>query len=121
MKIWVPINPVPASRPRVAKWGTYYPKTYTKFRKEAKEYISKMSRSPIDYYFSLRCLIQVKRPKTSKLEYPNGDFDNYLKAIMDAGNEYLWTDDKLWKAMHGTSSLEFTDDEPGYTLWIKKL
>jgi Holliday junction resolvase RusA-like endonuclease len=34
-----------------------------------------------------------KKPKTSKLEYPKPDVDNYAKAVLDACNALVWIDD----------------------------
>ena len=33
------VNPVPASRPRVTKWGTYYGKNYERFRRDVRNEI----------------------------------------------------------------------------------
>ena len=35
MQLIIPLNPVPASRPRVGRWGVHYAKTYATWMKQA--------------------------------------------------------------------------------------
>lgn len=42
---------------------------------------------------SVLLAFEVKRPKTSKLDLPNGDVDNYAKIVLDLLNGVVWTDD----------------------------
>ena len=42
LTIRLELNPVPASRPRVSKWGTYYGKRHQAFRSEALDLLSGM-------------------------------------------------------------------------------
>tara|TARA_R110002020_G_scaffold206535_2_gene411885 strand:- start:940 stop:1338 length:399 start_codon:yes stop_codon:yes gene_type:complete len=90
----LPIAPVPASRPRVTKWGAYYGKRYTQFKNEAADLIPAMY-SGLPLTGPLRALITFycKRAKTTKREYPRGDVDNYAKAILDSANGKLYVDD----------------------------
>jgi Holliday junction resolvase RusA-like endonuclease len=85
-KIFVPVKPVPAARPRVTRWGTYFPKTYTDFRNECYHVLSKLSKQyPCN---DSACTINIdficKRPKNPSNAYPVGDLDNYEKGILDA-------------------------------------
>jgi len=89
------INPVPASRPRVTRWGVYYGKNYTAWRKEAMELIKEQS-DTIDLYVTVIVENIVKKPKTSKKDYPRGDVDNYAKAPLDVlTKKEFWTDDDI--------------------------
>lgn len=93
--ITIDIPPVVASRPRVTRWGVYYGKKYTQWMKDV-ENLLQASMSAI----SSPCTVIVNqichKPKTTKLNYPNGDTDNYVKAPLDAltKKEY-WTDDNI--------------------------
>jgi len=37
--------------------------------------------------------LYIKRPKTTELEYPRPDIDNFAKAILDTMNGKIWGDD----------------------------
>ena len=99
MKLRLDINPIPAPRPRVTSKGwTYYPKRYREWREQAAELVpDALSTAKIFDPFTealfLKAHFIVKRPKTTKLFYPLGDIDNYLKTL-DCFNELLWIDDK---------------------------
>lgn len=89
------IDPVPASRPRVSKYGTYYLPTYRKFKAAMQELIAK-SRDAYTKHegpLEVSILCSVPKPKTTKREFPNGDVDNYAKAVLDSLNGVLWNDD----------------------------
>ena len=107
----VPVEPVPASRPRVSKWGVYYGKRYTQFRTEAESALEALDLgSPIVGQISVHLEFYCKRPKTTKRDTPRGDIDNYCKAILDSCNGRLFGDDdqitkmtarKSWEDEHG--------------------
>tara|TARA_R110001583_G_scaffold8524_2_gene40867 strand:+ start:1318 stop:1725 length:408 start_codon:yes stop_codon:yes gene_type:complete len=89
-------EPVPASRPRVSRYGTYYGKTYNAYRKAFQEEVSefrKEFRPLLSDRLKIEAFFLVKKPKTSKLNHPRGDIDNYLKALLDSCNELVWRDD----------------------------
>ncbi len=112
LRVVLPVNPVPASRPRVTKRGwTYYPKVYRQFREvaggralEAVELAGIYE--PLEGPIGIDVTFRVRRPKTTKLDYPKPDYDNYLKSL-DVLNGLLWVDDcdivvarcqKVWAA-----------------------
>lgn len=84
-------NPVPASRPRVTNFGVYYGKKYTEYRKNIHVPIRQAIKEakaegilPLNSSLLIAQLFEVQRPKTTKLDYPNPDLDNYNKALWDA-------------------------------------
>lgn len=89
------IDAVPASRPRVSRYGTYYLPTYRSFKRTMSELIAKdrdqftMAEGPL----SVVVWCAVEKPKTTKRKYPTGDVDNYAKAVLDSLNGVLWDDD----------------------------
>lgn len=87
------LNPVPASRPRVTRWGTYYAKRYKEWMQAAAELIPE---SPVKQEGNLAVFVScvVQKPKTTKRANPNGDIDNYAKAVLDAVTKAgYWNDD----------------------------
>lgn len=93
--LWLPVEPVPASRPRVTRWGVYYGKRYTAFRKEVSEILGRTDLPkglPLQGSLKVYAIFFVLKPKSSIRKWPNGDLDNYLKTL-DSFNGVLWKDD----------------------------
>jgi len=98
------INPVPASRPRVSRWSTYYPKKYTKFKNDMAALTSEMETTPSEKLVSVELEFGIMIPKSwSKKKREglnntycsnNSDIDNYIKAILDALNDVVYVDDR---------------------------
>ena len=98
------INPVPASRPRVSRWSTYYPKKYTKFKKDMEALTSELETTPSEKLVSVELEFGIMIPKSwSKKKREelnntycsnNSDIDNYIKAILDSLNGIVYVDDK---------------------------
>jgi Holliday junction resolvase RusA-like endonuclease len=103
------VNPVPASRPRVSKYGTYYLPTYRAFKDAMTECIAgnphgyKRLNGPLN----VRVICRVARPRTTVRSSPNGDVDNYAKAVLDSCNGVLWEDDD--QILELFASKEFAD------------
>lgn len=107
------IDPVPASRPRVVYIGrkcrschrgmvpiAYYDKPYKTFKAAAVKAIKAAlpkGYEPMDGKLIVRIIVTVQKPKTSKLEMPKPDWDNYAKGVCDAANKLVWTDDSRIK------------------------
>lgn len=114
------INPVPASRPRVGKWGTYYTGPYKVFKEDAIEIVQEAlgyEFAPLEGPLLTCATFTVKRPKTTKLDYPRPDIDNYIKAVLDVLNGRLYVDDtqvvsiqadKEWAPAGEEGRIEFT-------------
>lgn len=105
MSLIIPLNPVPASRPRVTKWGVHYLKTYATWKKQAVLYLPDGRRPPFEHGpLAVYCEFVVKKAKTTKRSWPIGDNDNYEKATWDAITSCgsVWTDDDqiVWNLSH---------------------
>jgi len=104
MRITFDINPIPASRPRVTRWSTYYPKRYTEFRKEMKALTSELDTTLFEKSVSVSVVFHIGMPKSwpkkKKKEKNKGfcdnnaDLDNYQKAILDSLNGVVYIDDR---------------------------
>ena len=97
------IDAVPASRPRVTKWATYYPKKYTEFREAMAIITDHMEFEKTTGPIKVETVIYLPMPKSwskKKKELFNGqwkmnncDNDNYEKAVWDSLNGKAWEDD----------------------------
>lgn len=94
-EIFIEVTPVPASRPRVSRWGTYYGKTYETFRTQVKEQLRAHIGEPITGQIEALIEIISPRPKTSKRAHPRGDVDNFAKGPLDSMTHAgtFWNDD----------------------------
>lgn len=109
----IPLNPVPASRPRVSRYaGVYYLKTYAMWMKQAALYLPKGDPAFATGTVAVLAEHKVQRPKTTKLGAPRGDVDNFLKATLDAVTKCgaAWTDDDQVAVVIGTK--QFTMEKP---------
>ena len=98
------IIPVPASRPRVTRWSTYYGKKYTQFKKDMAVITADIKSIPMTGNVFAELQFNVTIPKSwskKKKEAKNGaycdnhaDIDNYCKAILDSLNGVYYDDDK---------------------------
>lgn len=93
----IPVTPVPASRPRVPRFGKpFYTGKYRDFRSQMDVWVAQQSPT-ILLEGPLFCRVEFvcKRPAKPAKTYPIGDIDNYLKAIWDSLQGRLYfKDDK---------------------------
>ena len=103
MEYKFPVNPVAASRPRVGKFGAYFTGPYKRFRQAAALVINQVlgrNFTPMTGKLAVDIECFVTKPRTSKLEYPRPDVDNYSKGILDSLNAKLWEDDSQIAALY---------------------
>lgn len=92
------VAPVPASRPKVSRWGVYYSKTYSKFLRSTQEELSKHNGKPTQGPIVVMMEHVVERPRTGKLGLPRGDVDNFAKGPLDAmtkAGTFWWDDEQV--------------------------
>lgn len=117
-----PISPVAASRPRVSKHGAYFAGAYKQFRKTMQDLVPEVlgDFEMIDYPLSVDLELYVKRPKTTKLDAPRADIDNYLKAIFDSMNGNLWEDDTLIRQVYATKQWAEVGEEGYFIIGVTR-
>ena len=121
-EVYLPLAPVPAARPRVSKWGTYYPKSYATWIKDAAKMFDELARHQSEpWTCPVFCLVAVgaPRPKKPANPYPVPDVDNYAKANLDAVQKcgFLIKDDKQVQVLL-TSKRYVKGDEHPYSYTI---
>ena len=94
------LMPMPCPRPRVSRFGAYYPAGYRAWKRRADRVVRSAlagipGHSPFSRPVAVGLMFVVPKPKKTKLATPRPDIDNYIKAIFDACNELVWIDDTL--------------------------
>jgi len=97
------IAPVPASRPRVTRWSTYFPKKYTQFRKDFALILDDLDVELSEglLYAKLDFFMQIpkswsnkkKADKEGKYADNNVDVDNLVKACLDSCEGVFYEND----------------------------
>lgn len=115
------IPPVAASRPRVGKWGAYYSGPYRDFREQARDKVMDILGSefkPLQGPLAVVIELYVTRPKTTKLDYPKPDIDNYAKAVLDVLNGLMWEDDSQIISVYVTKQWAEENEEGYFTIEV---
>lgn len=110
------INPVAASRPRVGRWGAYYSGPYKLFREQAAEVVWEVLGSnftPLSSQLAVTLEVYVQQPKSTELDAPRPDIDNYIKSVLDLMNGKLWDDDTQIISLYATKQWA-SKGEQGY-------
>lgn len=128
-KIVFEIEPVPASRPRVGKWGTYYNQTYAQFQSDMAWLIKSVKKTLFTEPLKLDVTFRKKIPESysgvqkAKLHgtycVSNMDLDNLEKALYDAMNGHVYVDDK--QIVEHTTRKMWTKDKPCIEITLQKI
>lgn len=90
-----PIEPKPTPRPRLSKFGHAYAS------KDYRTYLDDLAAKAREQWpglalvgpLAVTIMVLCRRPKTSKLDAPKPDWDNYAKGVCDAMNKIVYEDD----------------------------
>lgn len=94
VRVYLAMEPVAASRPRVTRWGTFYAEPYKSFLAAAPEALYAMDLPMLDGPLEVLLEVVCTKPKTSKLPHPRQDIDNFAKSVLDALTKAgAWIDD----------------------------
>ena len=110
----VPGTPVPQSRPRVSRYGTYYPPKVKAYR----EYVSTIAkaamggREPLQGALEMSCTFYFTPPKSTPKKTLSAmygtyhtrkpDADNLLKCVQDSLNGICYVDDSQIAVLHAS-------------------
>lgn len=115
-ELLIPVPPVPAARPRVGRWGTWYPKSYESWRVASEASLASLPRPEALETGPVHAAVYVvcKRPNRPAKPYPIGDLDNYVKGALDAITkaEIIWKDDVQVTVMHAEKRYARTGEPP---------
>ena len=98
------ISPIPASRPRFSKYGTYNTSKYSNYKKSLSIMLKQIHKTQIENQCRLTIKFYLPIPKMSKKKteehigmyhYKKPDLDNLLKGFMDAANGIVYKDDNI--------------------------
>ena len=115
-KMIIPIAPVATPRPRVSKFGTYYPPKYKKYKRELSILLANVEPGnviEIKFFF--------KRPKRLKVGFrcPHDvkpDIDNLIKGVLDC----LPFDDKAIFSVNAEKYYCTSGEDPHIELSIEQ-
>jgi Holliday junction resolvase RusA-like endonuclease len=124
LSIFVPLEPMPCPRPRIATRGkfahAYYPASYKTWKEEAEKLlVTLLPEAEIegDLFVEIVCLLP--RPKTTKLSRPKPDVDNYAKSVMDAMTQAgAWGDDSQVASLKVSKRWAAAGEEVGFAVRI---
>jgi len=127
MKVVFYVAPVPASRPRVTRWSTFFPKKYTQFKEDMVMALgnttfipsTKLIYAQLDFYVQIPKSWSKKKKTLKNGRYcdNNADIDNYCKAILDSLEGTYYENDKqivmirARKFYSETPRIEYTQEE----------
>ncbi|MFN3582802.1 RusA family crossover junction endodeoxyribonuclease [Phenylobacterium sp.] len=124
---FIPLDPMPAPRPRFVVRGkfasAYMPKEYEVWKDRAVECVrgvNDIPSAPLLGPCTVTLQVLVARPKTTKLTHPAPDVDNYAKAVLDAitQSERWWMDDKQVVCLTVEKAWANADEVPGIAVTI---
>lgn len=123
VKVFLELEPSPASRPRVTRMGNvYYGKLYDQFRKEAKAQLRNHDGSPMTG--DIICLVEIvaTKPKTTKRRHPRGDCDNFVKGPLDVMTDVgsFWDDDDQIICLAVTKRYADVGEPSGVHVYLKE-
>lgn len=121
-EFFIPVLPVPASRPRVTRWGTYFSKNYETFRNDCFLFLDQFRKEhkikQTDSQFRVEIEFICRKPKSPANVYPIGDVDNLLKGPLDALTKVgmFWFDDT--QVIHLTGSKRYQEQTEAYGMKV---
>ena len=65
--------------------------------------------------------LYITMPKTTKLLAPRADIDNFIKAVFDSMNGWVWDDDKQIREVYATKEWAIKNEEGYFVLGVSEL
>ena len=115
-------QPVPGARPRVTRWGTFYPKAYATFLTDCHQHLAPHAGVAPEGPLAVWVEVVSTPPKKTVLSAPRGDTDNFAKGPLDGATKAkVWKDDSLVHTLLVTKRWAGPDEPPHTTLHIAPL
>lgn len=116
--LWIGGKPVPAGRPRVTRWGVYYPKSYKDWIAQSQPFIDGYVGTATEKPVLLLVEVLTPRPKKTDHVAPMGDVDNFAKGPMDlmTKSKKFWNDDRQVVGLVTTKRWIGPNEEPGFRM-----
>lgn len=108
-QIAMPVTPIGKARARVTRFGAFTPKATKEYEANVRAHL-RIARAPkLDGALVVDILCVFPRPKGKagqlrQFHMVKPDADNCAKAILDAGNGILWTDDSQVMSLRVTKA-----------------
>lgn len=122
MKITVPIDVVPQSRPRFFNGRAYDPPKSKQFKKDFAQLVSTLRPNSAIYTGEIHVELHIFRPaskfKKGVTSARYGDIDNLVKGIFDALTGVVWKDDRQISKLTVTKNLA---DSPRVEISIEEV
>lgn len=100
----------------------YYPASYKKW---VAKFVELLTYCEIPYFegpVQVDLLFLITRARTSKLQFPGGDVDNYAKSVLDGLTKVcMWKDDKQVIDLHVQKRFAITGDTAGINIQITSM
>ena len=116
-ELYIPIPPVPASRPKVSRFATYYSKRHQEYVKHFVTYFN--YDKPIWTYLPDEALLVAlefacERPKKPSRHSPRYDIDNLVKLPLDCMTSFggFWKDDVQIDVLIASKRYAIKGEEP---------
>lgn len=127
INIWFEGKPVPASRPRVTRKGTYNEPKYTAYKKAlglvAKSKIKKPLENEvsikIDFFYEIPKSWTKKKKTEAKWHKSKPDIDNLIKSVLDGLNGIAYKDDG--QVVQIMAKKQYTNGMAGVKILIEKI
>jgi|TARA_B110000093_G_scaffold28792_1_gene28631 Holliday junction resolvase RusA-like endonuclease len=125
--LYIPIPPVPASRPKVAKFGVYYGKRHKEYMKSFAAFLKVMPPQwtylPEDKRLFIIIEFACKRLKCPSKVLPRYDIDNLMKLPLDCmtSSDMFWKDDCQIEALVARKRYAEPNEEPHTKVQVMSL
>lgn len=118
VSLFIPIEPAPASRPIVAKYGTRYSKSHMAYRDACDKYLAGLDGLPpplMTEQLTVTLLFRCTKARTSRLVTPRYDIDNLCKLPLDCmtSSGLFWRDDVQISQLLGVKRFRNETEEAG--------
>ena len=75
---------------------------------------------PLEGLLHVDLELYIKQPKKTNLNVPRADVDNFIKAVLDSLNGYLWEDDRQIKSIYASKQWAPKGEEGYFVIGVDK-